>query len=522
MKKMIIALFFLPVTGFAEHFDFNTETVTYQGAGTPDKKQQTVNLYYIENVNTAKQLNQTLANIDLLKYNFVFIGAGFSYHTPPDDVNKWLVDSENDIGKKDQPIIINGNGYSEYSPNDFYTSPNELYDITDHVFFKLGIGEYNNLIINDAAVSTGNTVFPSNANTKMPKIISDITLNNSFFYLNQLGNYGNLTANGHSTVAVVGTYFSYFYSHIPQYDFTQYIGNEYGMMYSCAEPDKDNQLSVVLKNATYNDTSKEILRGDNGRFYIIDGKQHRKTVKYKLLAESLNSIFKDNTSQRIMNMGIAHSSSFYDNARLTVEHGGKSIDTTLNNNSTAIINSGAILEGKTQLNDDAQIMFAVDGQYPVQIDNLHMNSANNLATVLEAPRDGGLVNINNLVMKDSRFKFQRPRHASGYATLNISTLSGSGQFVINTDLSKGKGDFISVGHGTGNYHLVVADTGKEISGTAENLNLVLNKQGDAAFSLTNASGVNVPGIDGGTYTYTLQHKKNRDGEYWYLNTKGEG
>ncbi|MCV5791551.1 autotransporter outer membrane beta-barrel domain-containing protein, partial [Escherichia coli] len=91
---------------------------------------------------------------------------------------------------------------------------------------------------------------------------------------------------------------------------------------------------------------------------------------------------------------------------------------------------------------------------------------------------------NNLTMRNSSFKFQRTADAREYATLNIKNLSGNGRFVINTDLSKGKGDFISVGHGTGNYHLVVADTGKEISGTAENLNLVLNKQGDAVFSLS--------------------------------------
>lgn len=44
----------------------------------------------------------------------------------------------------------------------------------------------------------------------MPASISGVTLNDSFFYVNQLGDYNTFTANGHSTVAVVGTYLSHF------------------------------------------------------------------------------------------------------------------------------------------------------------------------------------------------------------------------------------------------------------------------------------------------------------------------
>lgn len=354
----------------------------------------------------------------------------------------------------------------------------------------------------------------------MPASISGVTLNDSFFYVNQLGDYNTFTANGHSTVAVVGTYLSHFYTSIPSYHFTQYSGTEYTLPYEGGKYGQDNYFTVKIKNASYFDTSEEILRGNTGKIKTSYINGDVKYMPLAVTAESYNSVFRVASGQRIMQMAVAHSPIFYDNAWLKVENGGEVADAVLNQNATAIINPGAKMSGTSLLNEQSKIMFGVRKVSPVQVDDLQMNTPDNVAIALEYINDGGLVDINNLTMRNSSFKFQRTADAREYATLNIKNLSGNGRFVINTDLSKGKGDFISVGHGTGNYHLVVADTGKEISGTAENLNLVLNKQGDAVFSLSNASGVNVPSIDGGTYTYTLQHKKSRDGEYWYLYTRG--
>ncbi|HFW3353056.1 TPA: pertactin-like passenger domain-containing protein, partial [Salmonella enterica subsp. enterica serovar Eastbourne] len=135
---------------------------------------------------------------------------------------------------------------------------------------------------------------------------------------------------------------------------------------------------------------------------------------------------------RVMMMAVAHSPSFYDNAWLKVENDGEVADAVLNQHATATINPGAKMAGITRLNDNAKIMFGADATSPVQVDDLRMNTADTLATVLEFTRDGGTVDINNLSMKDSRFRFQRTRQAGDYATLNIATLSGSGQFSMNT------------------------------------------------------------------------------------------
>ncbi|KTH99736.1 hypothetical protein ASV14_09105 [Enterobacter cloacae subsp. cloacae] len=58
-------------------------------------------------------------------------------------------------------------------------------------------------------------------------------------------------------------------------------------------------------------------------------------------AESYNSVFRVASGQRIMQMAVAHSPIFYDNAWLKVENGGEVADAVLNQNATAIINPGA-------------------------------------------------------------------------------------------------------------------------------------------------------------------------------------
>ncbi|ENP3611514.1 autotransporter outer membrane beta-barrel domain-containing protein [Salmonella enterica] len=526
MKKLFVTLLLLsPITGMADSSFFDTNSVTFKGSGKQGAGQSSVKLIYIKNINSAEQLNNYISNHNISDYNFIFINAGYKYHHSPGNYNDYIVDSESTLGGINEPLVLNGNGYTEYNPdyNGFYNpqSSDGLYDITKHTFFKIGIGNYNNFIVNNAAVSTGNFFTTGNANISMPASISEVTLNNSFLYVNQLGDYNGFTANGHSTIAVVGTYLSHFYTSIPAYDFTQYIGTEYFVPYYNVQYGKNNIFSVKIKNASYSGSSKEILRGDKGRLTRVTVKNGMQYAPFVTTAESYNSAFRDSSSLRIMQLAIAHSPLFYDNSQLQVEDNGAVADAVLNQHSTAVINPGAKMSGVTQLNDYAKIMFGADVARPIQVDDLRMNTKNNLASVLEYTLDGGSVNINNLTMKDSRLIFQRTHDAGKYVTLNVAMLSGRGKFNMNTNLSEGKGDFLSIGHGTGNYQLVVADSGKEINKTTDNVNLVLNKQGDAVFRLSSTSGINVPGVDGGTYIYTLQNKKNKDGEYWYLNTKGE-
>ncbi|HGB1823748.1 TPA: hypothetical protein ACIUGV_004787, partial [Salmonella enterica subsp. enterica serovar Bahrenfeld] len=334
LKTIIISLLLVPVTGMADSTVFNTMTTTFPGSGKPGMGQSPVNIYWITNINSTKQFNESVSKVDIGKYNFILINAGYTYHTAPDDINKWFIDSEYTLGGRDEPLVLNGNGYSEYDPpyNGFYnpSTSGELYDITRHVFFKIGVGNYNNLILNNAAASTGNFFFSSHVNASAPASISGVTLNNSFFYVNQLGDYNTFTANGHSTVAVVGTYLSHFYTSIPSYHFTQYSGTEYTFPYEGGKYGQDNFFTVRIKNASYFDTSKEILRGNTGRIKTIYSNGDVKYMPLTVTAESYNSVFRNASGQRVMQMAVAHSPSFYDNAWLKVENDGEVADAVLN------------------------------------------------------------------------------------------------------------------------------------------------------------------------------------------------
>ncbi|HGB6406390.1 TPA: hypothetical protein ACIVZW_004969, partial [Salmonella enterica subsp. enterica serovar Oranienburg] len=387
LKTIIISLLLVPVTGMADSTVFETMTATFPGSGKPGMGQSPVNIYWITNINSTKQFNESVSKVDIGKCNIVLINAGYTYHSAPSpvDENRVVIDSEYTLGSRDEPLVLNGNGYSEYAPpyNGFYNQPasGDLYDITRHVFFKIGVGHYNNIILNNAAASTGNSFFSSHVNTSVPASISGVTLNNSFFYVNQLGDYNTFTANGHSTVAVVGTYLTHFYTSVPSRHFTQYSGTEYTFPYQGGKYGQDSFFTVRIKDASYNDTSEEILRGNSGKILTFNKNGDGKYMPLTVTAESYNSVFRNASGQRVMMMAVAHSPSFYDNAWLKVENDGEVADAVLNQHATATISPGATMTGVTRLNDNAQIMFGAYAPRPVQVDDLRMNTAETLATV---------------------------------------------------------------------------------------------------------------------------------------------
>lgn len=100
---------------------------------------------------------------------------------------------------------------------------------------------------------------------------------------------------------------------------------------------------------------------------------------------------------------------------------------------------------------------------------------------------------------------------NGFHTLTIKgPLSGSGTFVMNTDLAEQQGDKLRVlGEISGNHTLVVADSGKApANGWA--LTLVDGNGGNGDFKLHGGT------VDAGAFRYELQHI----GEDWYLVNSG--
>ncbi|AKS09898.1 hypothetical protein AA957_28540 [Pseudomonas trivialis] len=95
----------------------------------------------------------------------------------------------------------------------------------------------------------------------------------------------------------------------------------------------------------------------------------------------------------------------------------------------------------------------------------------------------------------------------GYSTLNLASLSGAGQFWMNTDLSTLQGDQIRVeGETQGSHTLVVADSGYEPQAAGGRLTLVSGSGGAGTFVLMGDH------VDAGAFRYVLS----KEGQDWVL------
>ena len=99
--------------------------------------------------------------------------------------------------------------------------------------------------------------------------------------------------------------------------------------------------------------------------------------------------------------------------------------------------------------------------------------------------------------------------ASGFRTLTLGSLDGSGTFDLNTDIAALQGDVIDVrGKASGQHVLQIANTGREPKNTDGVLPVVKTGGGEGQFSLRD--GV----VDAGTWQYSLR----KQGNDWVLAT----
>lgn len=103
---------------------------------------------------------------------------------------------------------------------------------------------------------------------------------------------------------------------------------------------------------------------------------------------------------------------------------------------------------------------------------------------------------------------------SGFTTLSLDKLSGTGSFTLNTDLANQQSDKIVVtGSDSGSFGLNVKDSGNEPNAANGKVTLVETATGKATFTLLDKDYV-----DAGAYRYRLV----RDGNNWVLsNQSGE-
>jgi len=99
--------------------------------------------------------------------------------------------------------------------------------------------------------------------------------------------------------------------------------------------------------------------------------------------------------------------------------------------------------------------------------------------------------------------------------LQINTLSGSGEFMLDSHLAGGLSDKMVVSeHASGHFGLWMTDSGHEPV-TPKRVDVISVNHGDAQFELLNNNGV----VEAGVWQYTLQHEQNDKHSHWYLSNQ---
>ncbi|QIR27810.1 autotransporter outer membrane beta-barrel domain-containing protein [Kluyvera genomosp. 3] len=194
---------------------------------------------------------------------------------------------------------------------------------------------------------------------------------------------------------------------------------------------------------------------------------------------------------------------------------GTITDTTLNAGKSLLF-SGSRAEGYTEVNSDAALVIytnAVAEDITLNGGTLQVaalsgsSSGQPSAQVEKLTMDGGLVQFNT-------------GYTYGYAQLNIGELNGNGNIWFETSLADKAGSFVTIGHGSGSFGVIVQDSGKEIADHTDlTLNLINDQGGDIDFALQSARGGSTRAVDGGAYMYVLKQetgKNGMDGNVWYL------
>ncbi|MFU0923253.1 autotransporter outer membrane beta-barrel domain-containing protein [Kluyvera sichuanensis] len=207
---------------------------------------------------------------------------------------------------------------------------------------------------------------------------------------------------------------------------------------------------------------------------------------------------------------------------------GTTTDTTINGGMSTIYNGG-LADGLTKINADGKMMmiagshatdvetnggtlivsapyYGITGVSAAQVDSLSMNGGN---VVFEAGMNAGA----------------REGDSSSYSQLNIGELTGTGNFVFNTSLADGVGNFVTINHGSGRFGVTVNDSGKEISDHTDlTVNLINDQDGDIDFILMSTRGGTARAVDGGAYMYVLKQETGKDGldgNVWHLGAMTE-
>ncbi|EQA1583310.1 autotransporter outer membrane beta-barrel domain-containing protein [Enterobacter hormaechei] len=147
----------------------------------------------------------------------------------------------------------------------------------------------------------------------------------------------------------------------------------------------------------------------------------------------------------------------------------------------------------------------------------------NVALQENTTLSGNLINANNVSIRSgSQWRLAGDNKVSGlimnggtvdfndnggFRTLTTGTLSGNGNFIMNTELASHAGDLLNVtGEATGTHMLFIKNTGAEPVKGQDELQVVHTGSGDSRFLVSGGK------VDAGTWQYSLA----KQGSDWFL------
>lgn len=200
-------------------------------------------------------------------------------------------------------------------------------------------------------------------------------------------------------------------------------------------------------------------------------------------------------------------------------------NTTINNGGESTIAYGAYSTGTLDVNNGSLTMEGGDlhswtgslggkGAYARQVNLAGSDSM--LYLQHNGNTDASEVTIESLTNNGTVVYGRKDGSDAGkYSSLEIRDLTGSGTFVMNTNITGGQGDFLNVSNSiSGAFNVRVMDSGQELrSGVAgANPHHLIYANGSVSdnFTLVNGS------VDLGAYKYYLVQGDGVDGDNWYL------
>ncbi|MET3590485.1 outer membrane autotransporter protein [Bartonella silvatica] len=241
-------------------------------------------------------------------------------------------------------------------------------------------------------------------------------------------------------------------------------------------------------------------------------------------------------SQSVTNGGTAFDTQVFRGGKQRVLEGGKAIgvalnetaiqevytdgfvqNLTMNDEAKSFVRAGATLEGKTLVNHSGQLhLYAGNDQDRTTVEDVILNGQDTKLFSIADELDGKGSQIQKLSGKGSVI-FAFTGSDPYYSQLHVNHLSGNLHFQFNTTLAHNRGDYLFVEDGKGNHTISVADSGVEITDPfSSQRDLITDQSGGADFILTDLSGEKIHTIDGGTYMYDLQQRKDEKGKTWFL------